>query len=334
MRNIWDAAHAALLTFALSITSQHALAEDAPAAAKSCTLTQLASYKITAYSNGVMSIPVDVSGSIENMLLDPDVETSAVTTEFVRSFAFPTETVSPGVVETFIRYRGTHIERTVVLPQVTFGSAKLQNVKVFVWPDALSPMKGFGGVIGMDLMQYVDMEFDIGLFRLNLFSPNHCDGQGLYWSRAAAVLPFEFDSENKVRFQMDLNGKPFGVGLAIRTGPAVMPMWAATEKLGLDANSPGMTPVAYGVHQYLFHTLSAGGISIGQPIVNLFDQRNSDRCDVKPPGSLLGWACSEPDLRLTLDLLTRLRLYFAVNEKKVYITGFNATRDDAPPPPK
>lgn len=306
-------------------------------AAAPCTLTKLASYDITVAPNGALAIPVEVNGSVLTMMLDPEKPVSAIKADVALSIHAPFVSIAgSSLTKRFIMYDGLFVTRTATLSSVQFGPASLENMKVDVL-DYGYFLNGVDGVLGMDMLHNFDVEWNLGNRKLGIFSPDHCEGQGLYWARAAAVIPFAFDADNKVRFPMELDGKPVNVGISMRRGYASMRFWAVQSVFGFDENTPGLTRVATdnnGLQQfrYPFHTLSASDFSIANPAIDIFSQRGEPRCDGNAH-AFIGSAvmsCLEPDFNLTPDILSRLRLYFAAKEKKLYITGFNATLDATP----
>ncbi len=328
----------ALFVFSFLSTTGASYAQDQNLAPPNCSLTKLASYNILLSPHGDVMIDMDIDGTTRRMIVDTSDGRSLVTGAVRKDLNVYEQTLSPKLVDHIETVHGVYAKTYIEIPHLKFGAATLDNVDALIaWNSMPLAAIGADGVIGMDVLHNFDVELDLGHGKLNLFSPDHCAGQGLYWTHQAAVVPFELDAENKFRFFMQLDDKPVSVGISSRAGTTVLQGYVAKEKFGLDEDMPGVKVIikggkpAYDILRYQFHTLSATGIAISNPSVDFPREEGSERCD----GSrhAMYWfqsSCIQPDLRLSGNMLGQLRLYFAVKEKKVYITGFNASLDDVP----
>ena len=327
---------AALFVFPFLLVAGEAYAQDQSASsAQTCSLSKLASYDIGISSRGNLLIDVNIDGTMRKMILDTDEGQSLVTGAVAKDLNVYAQTLSPKLIKRFVTMRGTYATSYIVIPKVNIGTAVVKDVPALLAMMPSYGLDGTDGVLGMDVLHNFDLEFDLGHGKLNVFSPDHCAGQGQYWSRQAAIVPFGFDEENKFVFPMQLDGKEVKAGIAAEEGPLFMQGYVMKETFGIDEKSPGVVLATSGpsgskFFSYTFHSLSAGELTISNPKIAFASAKSSTRCDGEKHLSWGFVTCEKPDLMITGDLLGRLRLYFAVKEKKVYITGFNATLDDAP----
>jgi hypothetical protein len=135
---------------------------------------------------------------------------------------------------------------------------------------------------------------------------------------------------------MVLDGKTISAGLMASPGHFWMPGASAKAIFGIDESASGVKVISADNHgsavvlRYPFQNLSAGDFAIANPVIDIRTQKYERDCAGQGQYNNSYTTCRQPDLLLTEDLLSRLRLYFAVREKKVYITGFNASLNDAP----
>jgi hypothetical protein len=141
---------------------------------------------------------------------------------------------------------------------------------------------GTAGVLGIDTLREYDVEIDFKSAKLNLFAKQHCTGNVVYWTNSYTVVPFSVDAGGRVVAQMALDGKP--VSVAVSTAPGHLAMRSMS------------TPAAY-------KTLGIGAISLSNPQV-------ASANDVDPGA----------DMRIGLDDLKMLHLFFAFSENKLYVT--------------
>jgi hypothetical protein len=141
---------------------------------------------------------------------------------------------------------------------------------------------GTAGVLGLDTLHEYDVELDFKNAQMKLFAKDHCPGNVVYWTNSYTVVPFSIDANGHIVAQMALDGKP--VSVAVSTAPGHMAMRSMS------------TPVAY-------KTLGIGAISLSNPQV-------TQAGDVDPGAQM----------RIGLDDLKMLHLFFAFSENKLYVT--------------
>jgi hypothetical protein len=126
-----------------------------------------------------------------------------------------------------------------------------------------------------DVLDKVDVDFDIGHARLNLFSRDHCANQVIYWTRdPAAMIPFLMDNEGRPTIMVELDGKRVRAALDTSTTRSYLVFSTAHRLFDLDEASAGLTKDS-GDGTYLdrFNTISLEGVTINHPEVSLCVRR-------------------------------------------------------------
>ncbi len=58
----------------------------------------------------------------------------------------------------------------------------------------------FGGILGSEMLRNVDVDFDFSANKVNLFSPDHCAGNVVYWQTPTvpvAIVPFTLNASGQ-----------------------------------------------------------------------------------------------------------------------------------------
>ena len=69
-------------------------------------------------------------------------------------------------------------------------------MEFLVLPKAANP-EGLDGIIGIHAFQSMDFELDFSAGKLNLFMPDYCPGNVVYWTRSGfGQLPFRIETSS------------------------------------------------------------------------------------------------------------------------------------------
>src|SRR5262249_10847973 len=147
--------------------------------------------------------------------------------------------LTPRPSNTVLYSVGGHVmDRFVTVPTVIMGAIRGQGWRFIVEADGLSPPDSdVVGTLGPDIFSQFDVELDYAAKKLNLFSPDHCEGRVIYWQpKALAVIPMQVVSGHVV-VPVTVDGHRLKA--AVDTGAALTIMNAARARsnFGLDENS-------------------------------------------------------------------------------------------------
>lgn len=221
--------------------------------------------------------------------------------------------------------------QAVRVESFTLGRLRDRATYMPIWPDpTLGVREGFSGLLAADYMGRYDIEFDFAGGKMNYFMEDHCDGKVVYWPAAAvAVVPMVFRQDHHLRIPVVLNGHTFNA--IIDTGAPVSTIMADEAKrvFGLAGPAPGDPtgtgdgPVAF---EHAFDTLSFEGVTIGNPrmtvIPNLVGKKDANNGFVTGSRTkrVDDLDVTEPPILIGMNILSRLHLYVAFGEGKIYVT--------------
>lgn len=233
----------------------------------------------------------------------------------------------------------------------SLGAIRVPRMQFEVPPDTMDDQP-FAGVLGGDLLSVYDMEINTADHRINFFAKDHCPGHVLYWnSSAVAVLPFRtqlatanqtrtgfnlyFERGAAVYVTVKLDGQD--VTASIATGDQYSSMSASMAKFlfGVTADSPGskLQPSddpdpRHASFIHTFPTLTFDTVTVTNAHVLVYpdpdDVTNADIFRRTDTRLRLGGNYFEQHMSIGMDILRRLRLFFAFGEKKLYITPATA----------
>jgi hypothetical protein len=203
----------------------------------------------------------------------------------------------------------------------TLGSMRTDHLQ-FVVTDF--PKPGSGGILSSGFFEKYDIDLNFSAHRFNLFAPDHCEGQVLYWrAPSVAKLPFRYHN-GQIIVRVAVDGREMDA--AIDTG---MPR-SELQFDDVDSffyRSPALSGVMRegNGYAYDFAGLSFGnGVIIYLPHLVLTHSALARGADTGPrTGTLLrnfGNAPTQPTLTIGTDLLKQLHVYIAFHERMVYIT--------------
>lgn len=258
--------------------------------------------------NGKVALPITLNGVEKKFLFD--------TGGGSMNYILPAVALKLGMFKTdnfaALDLAGTKSYLVAGARHVIFGAISTQNVMIFQEVPDLS----YDGILSAGTMTGDDLDMDFGAMRLNFFSADHCAGDVVYWPRSAlAVVPIDL-ADGHFELATTLDGHTLTA--VIDTGSSwtiVNSQWAA-DHLGFSPEtgaSPG-TPKDQPDKQIYFRKYSAlsfPGITIAHPLVVVRPLQFGDGADR---------AHQPPDMIIGMEVLRHLHLYYAANEKTMYIT--------------
>ena len=295
-----------------------------PAMAAQCqALQRVMSLDINDLPGGQPSIEVLIGDTPDIFLVDTAGAVSSVTKATVlkykltpsRSRRFLTGLMDPGL--TF----GVS-DQEVRLPSITIGNLRQANPRFMVWPpiDALNQRREFAGSLGPDFLGAFDLDFDFAAGKLNLMSPDHCPGQGVYWQAPpVAAIPMRIDSSAHVWFPVILDGKPIDAMLDTGLPTSTLSVIDAQVLFNVNVDTPdtdqaddaAATPLLDSSGRQ-FDTLSVGSVTIANP-----------RFVLLPDVVTISGGHEGPAVMLGMTILRRMHLYVAYRERKLYVSAAN-----------
>ena len=198
-----------------------------------------------------------------------------------------------------------------------FGAISTQDVTVF----QEVPDLAFDGILSAGTMTGDDLDMDFGAMRLNFFSADRCPGKVVYWPhQALAVVPVTL-VQGHFELAVTLDGHPLTAVIDTGSAWTILNSEWAEKNLGFSpdasaAPSPGVPRDEPDKQIYFrkYSALSFPGIAINKPLVIIRPIQFGDEDDTAAANR------RAPDLIIGMEVLRHLHLYYAANEKQLYIT--------------
>jgi hypothetical protein len=155
------------------------------AATKDCALKQYASLDLVGDPSRGLVVSVTIQDLPAYMILNTSNAYGSVTESAVRRLLLQTEPV-PSSVEVFAGR--SPIQKLARAKSFALGSVKYAGAEFLVVSDD-TVRSGLSGILGMNHFSHMDIEIDVANRKLNLYSPDHCPGNVVYWSKWSAISP-------------------------------------------------------------------------------------------------------------------------------------------------
>jgi predicted aspartyl protease len=302
---------AAVLAFPASAASP-------PAGQKSCALKQYASLHVDRTYGGRPSVPVVIGAVTVQMWLNTSSALSMLNQSAVERLGLKAQPLRFGTPP--INIGNVAVKAAVRVPVMSLGNARFENTEIVVNPenatvsDAHSPAEAPAGVLGMDLLANLDVEFDLGHDTINLFSPDHCPDSAVYWAQRYDVVPMHRGALHDLYFVIELDGKKVQAKLSTSGERSTLAGSIAKQVYGWDT-SPDVRDMS----------LNAGGLTV----LNAQISRDSHETECMKQSRIVtdndhaigfeGCLGAYP-LRLGTGVLNKLHLYLSTKEEKLYFT--------------
>lgn len=279
-----------------------------------CGLVRVARLPMT-LNTGHVVIPASASGEPVMLGIDTGGYGSSLTKAGIDRLGLPYVAKLGAIIHAI---GGAWVsEGNVRVDHLRMGELELKSMLL---PEMVA-FPGIDGLMGPDILGRYDVELDFGGKTFSLFKPHPCSDHAVTWSAAYTAIPFTLTDNGHVRVLVMLDGRKAEAILDTGAGISVMSLRDANGMFDLTAASPGVEvekPVsgtlwhkrvnAYG---YTFKTLSMAGMTVSSPRLELLEGRNFLGNDFAT-------------LVLGNDVLSRLHLYIAYRQRKLYFTEAKA----------
>jgi hypothetical protein len=297
------------------------------APAKDCGLRRLASIDLQIGS--VVLVPVVLDGVPAFMILNLSLPVSTINLEEANN----KKLVISKAPEPFSSAPGM-----VTIDSFSLGVTNIGKVQLLVSPGGNHTTPGlptFIGSIALPSLLKADFELDFAHNKLNLFATDHCPGKVVYWADEAAAIPYTLDRIGIPIFPIELDGKKISASLHLSTSGTMLKTDVSKALYGFDENSSDIrrdtSDSGKVVNHYRAMRMTLPGLSVSNTDVQLVAGLNK-KCELSrsagPDHSATYTKCfGNPPLSLGLNIVRRLRLYFATEERVLYVTTADAARE-------
>ena len=290
-------------------------------------LKMIASVDLIPLANQVhQMVPVLINGRPKTMIIDLGSEVSTLSQETLDDLKLDSH-------ETHTQVFGISGAATnrYTMTDVQIGALK-GNIKFMVDNGVVQMFHDpqVAGTLGADILAHFDLSIDYGSKKLDLISPDHCDGNVLYWKpQAVAVIPFKIWHKTKIVFEVTLDGQKMYAVLDTSASRSMLRLGPADRYFGIKPGTDD-TPVTGHLNEredlptysHTFKALDLNGLSVINPTFILYSDRTSKI--LGPPQ--VGYLVPVRDDAITapiivgMNVLKQLHIYIAYKEKKIYIS--------------
>ena len=309
------------------------------AQAQDCGLTQYDSIPMEVYPDH-LQLPISLGTTQKQVVLRLDDAMNGIDSDTVALLGIRKSSLPPNV---HFHRGGQQVQYIAHVPDVQLGHQHLKELEFLVIPPGPHPDQVVGD-IGTHLLAKLDFELDFSAGKLNLFSPEHCPGKTVYWTKSGFTqVPLKTSTQmDFLRTEMVLDGHPVTVALST-VGRSRIGMNAMRRLFGMDKTSPELLPAQIDpesgqtLYRYAFKSLTGNGLTVSNPDILVFDEAPRPECKEKPHFAfpdhdqlhstqmpMMARCFGGDDLVLGLSVLKKLHLYVSSKEKLLYLTSADA----------
>lgn len=306
-----------------------------PSLAADCTLIKVASLDIDPTLSDAIAVPVTINGAPRKFLVDTGGVVSTVFDDAAAELHLDPLPGGNGAI--MYDAAGKKLDRSVTAASFGIGEMHGSNLHFVLVPNH-DGSNDVVGTLAPDMLRNFDVDFDFAARKLNLFSPNHCEGQVVYWATAYADIPFSLDS-NHITIPVTLDGQDIKAMIDTGSTRTLISAGAAKRLFHIDNNSPGVeripgtTADSLVQFRYRFKSLVIDGVTVNNPSVELLPDLMEQKMNrdmetefgIVAHNPIYGPTVDAPRFIVGLDVLRKLHLYIAYREHKLYVTAADAS---------
>ena len=292
---------------AISLAAALLASGAAQADGQKCSLGRYATLPITIDDAGGVTVPMKVEDQVQNMLID----TGGVFSMLADAAAARLN-LRPQMIwgTSLTMLGGKTLDHYVVAHSMEIAGARVRDRQFVLLPNDLLP-PGVDGVLGPDILQVFDVDFDFAAGKVGLFSRDHCEGKVVYWTHDPhAQIPFKLDEGRHIKIDVQLDGQEVPAILDTGSSRSLMSQDTAVDLFKID---PAVV-LSKNHNRYPFKMLTLEGVTVNNPDIILVPDDKS---------KIMG-GYRQPKLILSMGVLRQLHLYIAYKEKMIYVTAASA----------
>jgi len=316
---------------ALSVAVFSALGATDPVRAENCgPLAIVASVDLVPTTDNTLQfVPVSIGDAKRLMLVDTGGFVSEITPQAVEELRLSHREL--GFEQ--INVAGEMSREAALVPSFRLGELSAASIEFVIAPEkkVFVGDKRFVGIIGPDILRSYDVDMDFGAHRLNLMSPDHCEGKVVYWHPSAlAVLPMDVLRSGHIAVTVTIDGKPERALLDTGADESTLALPIAEGDFHLKAGTPDMPYVfdlqgkpGSSVYTHRFSSVSFGSIAAASPQFAIVPDLVGHPLELQ---ATTGTRFIDADARdetapvlIGMDILRHLHLYIAYKEHKLYV---------------
>jgi predicted aspartyl protease len=300
--------------------------------AADCTLKRAASFDAK-FSDGQLMIQAKIDGKDVSVALDTGSPVNMIDNKLVTELKLPTNRMMMGGTDA----AGHNFNITALAHTVTLGDFTATNVPFLVGGrDSADGSWLISALFGDSLLEANDLELDPAHGKVNIFLPDHCPGQGVYWAREWVPIPIKIENSNHIYLPVTLDGLETMAMLDTGASRTIVDKHVAEGKLNVPFNGGKDKPDGYFTagtgakmpyYKHTFGTLDIGGLAFHNTELAVSENRmNRDGAGSNSDAhfSMRTHELINAPITLGLTQMSKLRMYFSFQEHMLYVTPANA----------
>lgn len=281
------------------------------AQADPCQLVRYSQIPMTDNPFHQILIPVVVNGTKSTFVLDTGSPLTGLASSTADAQSLPRIFVSHGLYTV----TGAYSPYFVKVADLWIDKIEVKDAYLFVVPVVRADSTG--GLLGANMLELMDLDFDFAGHVLNLFAPSQCGAGVVYWSPRTGAVPFTIRGGH-IAIEVELDGKFIHAivdtgstttilgGLVARRRFDLRPGGAGTQKID------GAGPHSLVQYTHRFDLLSFGDVTVKEPVIGLTSGGIED-------GLIIG-----------MDVLSKLHVYLSYKQRMLYVTPADVGHPAAP----
>lgn len=277
---------------------------------ETCQLRRIIKLDMTETRDGHVAVPMMIGGRSVSMLVDTGGTFSMLTPPTVTALDLSPQLIPMSRIR---QYGGFRVDHYVTAHDVSLGGLAGYKFDFLVMPEhGYAP--DIGGLLAPDIMRSYDADFDFASAAFSLFSHDHCEGRVVYWTHDPyGVVEIHLNEFGQISVPVMLDGKEIRATVDTGAYHSAASLETIEDEFGIDEKNPDLQPVAGSTpdrprYHYPFRTLSFQDVTVNNPDLVLVPDSQSKL----GPG--------EPKILLGINVLRKLHLYVAYEERKLYVT--------------
>ena len=307
-------------------------------AASGCEMHMVASIPAKLSARNQLLVAATIDDTPVAIQIDTGAQSSTLSKKFALRMGMPIEDTA-GVV---YGLTGEALSQRTRIRSLRLGSTVSSNEAM-----PLTPIGGDGttadpvALFGSDYLQNYDVEIDVAGGKVNLFSPDHCPGQVVYWAPEYFKSSIYYVGNSPLhRPTMDIavDGKPLRALIDTGAFATVMRLAVARDRFDLSPGSAALQKLGetkgiegrmLETYQHTFQSMTFGAITLHNTRMVVAPIDTAAR--VASIGSHLNRDMGEqPDVLIGMSLLKQLHLLIAYSESELYYTIGTTPQQTAP----
>lgn len=326
----------------------------APGAADAaCKLQNVAALEASGGPDGLLLVPVAAGGQKLEMLLDTGAERGVIDVSVMQTQKLtPMKIATPPPIfnvpgapflsmvqfnaPDFYLADGTQLDHFVKLSTLAIGASHFENMPFLLARFDDSHALGMKGILGSNVLRNFDVEVDPAAGKVNLFSPDHCEGKVVYWAPTFADLPIQVRTNGAIELAMTLDGHAVTALLDTGAAHSTITVEMARRIFDFDPRAPAVERISGDgndtTYRMRFTSLVSGDLAIKNPRITIVPDPVARKRLAQAMDSGYSGALDFRNARLVLgmDILRQLHFYIAYREQKLYFTAATPVATPAP----